>query len=376
MKKSLIALIVILNLSVLILTNCGKKGSTTQNEESFTIPVEVTTVERKTVLKEVKFTGDIRAEQDVKVFSKIPDRILSFEKDEGDYVAKGAVIAKIEATKIEQAVIQAQAAVVSVKAQLVNLEAEYNRGERLRKENAMSQQQFDAIATQYEATQALVDQSEAALAQAESQLADATVRAPISGIIGVRNYEQGDVASGPLSLVTIVQMNRVKVEINAPEQDLGQLLIGQCANLTVLSYPDEIFTGTINKISPVLDPVTRMSKIEIIVDNKDKRLKPGMFAEVQICVKTLENVLAVPKYAVIENTELTRINGEDVAVINSQIFVEQDGIAYLRDVEISYTNGIVSVVSSGVNEGENIVVVGQQSLKDSSKVKVIKEGVN
>jgi membrane fusion protein (multidrug efflux system) len=144
----------------------------------------------------------------------------------------------------------------------------------------------------------------------------------------------------------------------------------------VLSYPDEIFTGTINKISPVLDPVTRMSKIEIIVDNKDKRLKPGMFTEVQICVKTLKDVLAVPKYAVIENTELTRINGEDVAVINSQIFVEQDGIAYLRDVEISYTNGIVSVVSSGVNEGENIVIVGQQSLKDSSKVKVIKEGVN
>jgi len=375
MKRYLIVSIIILSLSSLFLTNCGQKGNTNESEDSLKIPVEIASVVRKTVLKEVKYTGDIRAEQDVKVFSKIPDRILSFEKDVGDYVTKGDVIARIEATKIEQAVIQVKAAMVSARAQMANLEAEYKRGERLIKENAMSQQQFDAVATQYEATQALVEQSEAALVQAKSQLADAKVTAPISGIIGVRNYEQGDMASSPLPLVTVVQMDRVKVEINAPEQDLGQLKVGQCANLSVLSYPDETFTGTIYKIHPVLDPITRMSKIEIIVDNTDKRLKPGMFAEVQICVKTLENVLAVPKYAVIENTELKRINGEDVAVINSQIFVENDGIAHLRDVDISYTNGVVSVVSTGVEEGENIVVVGQQSLKDSAKVKVVNKGV-
>jgi len=376
MKKKAIVFIVILNLILLAALNCGKKGSTDENEDSFRIPVQVMKVERKTISREVKYTGDIHAEQQVKVFSKIPDRILKFYKDEGDYVAKGDVIAVIEATKIEQAVVQARAAVLSARAQLVNLEAEYNRAKRLHQENAMSQQQFDAVAAKYEATKALMKQSEAALAQAESQLADAKVTAPISGIIGTRNYEQGDMATGPLPLVTIVQMNRVKVEINAPEQDLGQLKIGQHATLTVRSYPGETFTGTIQKISPVLDPVTRMGKIEIIVDNKDRRLKPGMFAEVEICVQTLPDVLVVPKFAVIENTELKRINGEDVAVVNSQVFVEKDGIAYLRDIEISYTNGEVAVVSSGVEEGENIVVVGQQSLKDGAKVKIVEQGVD
>ncbi len=369
MQKKLIVLLIIFSLSLALLTGCGKKANT--DEETIKIPVETATVERKTVVKEIQYTGDVRAEQEVKVFSKIPDRILSFEKDEGDYVAKGDVIAKIEATKIEQAVIQAKAALVGAKAQLANLEAEFKRGQRLIKENAMSQQQFDAVKTQYEATQALAEQSEAALIQAESQLSDAYVSAPISGIIGVRYYEQGDLAAGPMPLVTVVQMNRVKVEIYAPEQDFGQVKIGQRANLSVLSYPEETFTGIISKISPVLDPITRMGKIEILVDNKDKRLKPGMFAEVQICVKTLDDVIAIPKYAVIENTELQRINGENVAVVNSQVFVENEGVAYLRNIEISYTNGIVSVVSSGVQEGENIVVVGQQSLKDSAKVKVL-----
>ena len=91
MKRYLTIIIIILSLSSLFLTNCGQKGNTIESEDSFRIPVEIATVERTTVLKEVKYTGDIRAEQEVKVFSKVPDRILSFEKDVGDYVAKGDV---------------------------------------------------------------------------------------------------------------------------------------------------------------------------------------------------------------------------------------------------------------------------------------------
>ena len=372
MKKLLYVLLILFSISLFTFSSCKKKSSSDEN--SLIIPVETTQVKRKTVSKEVKYMGDVKAEQEVKIFSKIPDRIVRFEVDEGDYVKKGDVIAIIEATKIEQTVIQAKAALVSAKAQLANLKAEYERAQRLINENAMSKQQFDAIKTQYEAAQALVEQAEAGVAQAESQLQDANVTAPISGIIGVRNYEQGDMATGPLPLVTVVKMDRVKVEVDAPEQDFGQLKIGQCATLKVLSYPDKTFTGTINKISPILDPITRMGKIEIIVDNRDKQLKPGMFAEVQICVNSFENVLTIPKHAVIENIELKRINGEDVTIVKSQVFVIKDNVAHLRDIDISYTNGIVAVVSSGLEEGEQIVVVGQQSLKDNAKVKVLTQG--
>ncbi len=341
--------------------------------ESLKIPVEVAQVKKGTVTKELSYTGDVLAEQEVKVFSKIPDRILNFYKDEGDYVGKGQVIAKIEATRIEQAVVQSEAAVVSAKAQLANLEAEYQRAQRLYQENAMSKQQYDAVATQTEATRALVGQSEAVLAQAKSQLADAAITAPISGIIGVRYFEPGDMAAGPLPLLTIVQMNRVKIELNAPEQDMGELKVGQCSQIKVTSYPDEVFTGVINQISPVLDPITRMSKIEILVDNKDKRLKPGMFAEVTICVRTLQDVIVIPKLAVLQNTALQRVNGEDVAVIKSQVFVEQNNVAFLRDVNLGYINGTVAVIVDGLDISERIVVIGQQALKDSAEVKVMNE---
>ena len=371
-------IILILGLTTLLAfftMSCSKPGSNAK-ESDIKIPVEISQVTTSTVTKELTYTGDIHAEQEVKVFSKIPDRIISFKKDEGDYVARGDTIALIEATIIEQTVNQAKAALVSAKAQLVNLESEYRRAQRLQKENAISKQQFDGIATQYEATQALVEQSEATLAQARSQLADAAITSPISGIIGVRNYEQGDMAAGQFPLVTVVQMNRVKVEVNVPEQDLGELKVGQSCELSVLSFPDETFNGTINKIRPIMDPMTRMGKIEIIVDNKDQRLKPGMYAEVSICVKTFEDAIVVPKHAIIEKTEMQRIQGQDVAVVYSQVFVEQNGIALLRNIDINHSNGTVAVVSRGVQPGEKIIVVGQQSLRDSAQVKIIEEGGN
>ena len=371
MKKQIISLAAISVLIFALIAGCSNIDGSKEQEETIKIPVETISVSRKTITKEVTYMGDIRAEQDVKVFSKIPDRIISFEKDEGDYVQKGEVIARIEATKIEQAVVQARAAVASAKSQLANLQAEFQRAQRLIKENAISQQQFDAIKTQYQAAQAMVEQGEAALIQAQSQRADANVTAPISGIIGVRYYEQGDMATGPLPLVTVVQMKRVKAVVNAPEQDFGELKVGQCADLKVMSYPDRLFEGKITRISPVLDPITRMGKIEIIIDNSDGLLKPGMFAEVRICIRTLEDVLAIPKHAILESTELSRVNGLDVAVKKSQLFVEKDGLARLRDVEVGYSNGTVSVVTAGLTDGENIVIVGQQSLKDSVEVKVL-----
>ncbi|NOZ60358.1 MAG: efflux RND transporter periplasmic adaptor subunit [Calditrichaeota bacterium] len=372
MAKKIFSIFLISGLAIALLTGCGKKGNT--NEDALIIPVETTPVIRKDVSREVTYTGDIKAEKEVKVYSKIPDRIVKFEVDEGDYVKKGDVIARIEATKIEQAVVQAKAGLASARAQFANVKAEFERSKRLKAENAISEQQFDATKTQFEATKAMVEQAEAALVQAESQLDDAIISSPLSGIIGTRNYEEGDMATGPLPIVTVVQMNRVKVIIKAPEQDFGQLKVGQFGIVKVRSYPDETFKGKIIKISPVLDPLTRMGKIELLVDNKDKRLKPGMFAEVQIRIQALKNVIAIPKFVVIEKTELQRVNGEDVAVVNSHVFVVQDSVAHLRKVEISYTNGTISVVKSGVEEGEQIVVVGQQSLKDGSRVRVLNEG--
>jgi len=340
---------------VLILTGCSQPGSET--EEQAAVPVETMDIGYGDVIQSLSFNGDIKAEVEVKVFAKIPDRIVSFAVDEGDYVKKGETIANILATTIEQTARQAEAT-------KNNMEAEYARAQRLRKENAMSQQQFDAIQTQ-------VTQARAAFASAQSMLNDAQVTAPISGIIGKRYYEAGDMASPAMPLVSIVQMKNVKMILDATEEDLGKLAVGQEAEISVRSYADEVFKGKVQKISPVLDAITRLATVEVLIPNSDMKLKPGMFARAVVITGVLENVLVVPRHSVIESTSMVEDNGEDRVVKNYFVYVVNDSSkAEQRKLDVTYVNHQRIALKSGVEPGEQVVIAGQKNLRDDIPVLV------
>lgn len=331
-----------------IISGCQQGG---QDEEEARIPVQVNEVALGQVIQSLEYNGDIRAEYEVKVFSKIPDRIEKYFVDEGDAVQAGDPIAKIVATQIEQAVLQAEA-------QKNNVELEYARAKRLYRENVMSRQQYDAIETQ-------MVQARAALVSAKSQLKDATITAPISGIIGERYYEEGDMAAPSMPVASVVQMDNVKIEFEATEEDLGKLAVGQKAAVRVRSYPDETFVGRVIKISPVLDPMTRMATAELLLPNPDRKLKPGMYAELEITIGILEDVVVVPRHAVIESTSLKNVGGEDRVVKNYFVYVVNDSSrAEQRHLDVEYVNHRVIAVQSGVDVGEKLVVAGQNNLRD------------
>lgn len=357
-----------------ILVSCSSE-ETGSNENNEAIPVEVTTVERGDLIQSVNYIGDIKAEYEVKVFSKIPDRIEKFYVEVGDRVRKGDPVAKIVATTIEQAARQAEAALAAARVQEANLKLEYERAKRLYRENAMSKQQYDAIETQYEATKAQVEQAEAALLSARSQLSDALVTAPISGIIGNRYYDEGDMANPSLPLVTIVQMERVKTTFDVTEIDLGKIKIGQEATIKVKSYPDRQFEGRVIKVSPVLDPLTRMAEIEILIDNPNYLLKPGMFAQVEVTTGKIEQTIIVPRHAAIESTTMENINGEDQVVKNYFVFIVKEGKAEQRKLDVGYVNHQYLAVSSGIEVGEKLVTLGQNLLRDGSPVNIVNENL-
>jgi RND family efflux transporter MFP subunit len=342
-------------LLILILAGCQKSGKT---EEEFQVPVETVKVDFGNVEQSLFFNGDIEAEIEVKVFAKIPDRIEAFHVDEGGFVRKGDPVADILATTIEQAVRQAEA-------YKNNMESEYVRAQRLNQQGAMSQQQFDAIETQ-------VTQARAAFTSAQSQFGDATVLAPISGIIGKRYYETGDMANPAVPLVSIVQMDRVKLILQAAEQDLGRLAVGQDAEIRVKSYSSEAFRGRVSKISPVLDPMTRMAQVEVLTANPGHKLKPGMFAEVEVKTGTLKQVLTVPRYAAIENTSMETVDGREQVVKKYFVFVVGDSNKVeQRSINVIYINQINIAVESGLERGETIVVSGQNNLRDGMSVTAV-----
>lgn len=369
MVKKLSLILVALTAWYLV-SGCGKSDSS-DAEQKEKVPVEVSTVQLGKVVQSVKYRGDIAAEIEVKVFSKIPDRIEKYFVDEGDAVRKGDPIAQIVATTIEQGVKQAEAMLVAAKAQESNLAVEFERAQRLYQEDALSKQQFEAIKTQYESVQAQVRQAEAALASAKSHFSDATVTAPISGIIGKRYYENGDMANPAIPLVMIVKTERVKIMFNVTEQDLGKLAVGQIAKINVKAFPDQVFEGKVQKISPILDPTTRMAEVEVLVDNQKGILKPGMYAEVEVITGVIDNVIVVPRFAVIENTSLEKVGGVDQVIKNYYVFVVDSNLAHQKKLDVTYVNHNWLAVKSGISVGDKLVITGQNNLREGFPVLVI-----
>jgi RND family efflux transporter MFP subunit len=369
MKMKILMVLAIIILPFIF--NCSRSnGRDTEQEER--IPVETKTVTLGNVVQSLNYSGDIKAEYEVKVFSKISDRIEKFYVDECDTVKRGDNIAKIVATTIEQGVRQAQAALIAAKAQEANLASEYERALRLSKEDAMSIQQFEAIKTQYESVKAQVEQAEAALTSIKSQLGDANVKAPISGIIGKRYYEVGDMAAQN-PLVSIVQVKRVKIEFDATEEDLGKLSVGQMALVKVKAFPDQIFEGKVSKISPILDPATRMARVEVLVNNPTYQLKPGMYAELEVTTGIINDVIVIPRYVAIESTTLEKIGGEDQVQKNYYVFVVDSNKAVQRKLDVFYINHKSLAVAGGIKVGENVVVAGQHNLRDGMAVSTTTE---
>ena len=174
-------------------------------------------------------------------------------------------------------------------------------------------------------------------------------------------------------VVKIVQMERLKIIVNATEEDLGKLAVDQEAHIRVRSYPAQAFLGKVTKISPILDPVTRMADIEIMLDNKENFLKPGMYAEVQVVTGILENVIVVPRYATIENTTMENIGGKDEVVKNYYVYIVSDDKAKQVKLDVSYVNHNSISVDSALSLGDTLVVSGQNNLRNGIAVKIAKE---
>ena len=363
--------------AVLLISNCGKQKETASVEKERIFPVQVNKVKRANIERNIAYLGNLEAYQEVRVFSTIPTRITKLKVDVNDFVDEGNLLAVVDNIKIKQAVIQAEEGLKSIQAQYENALAEWKRIKKLYDQNAVSKSQYDIVRTQKEAAKAAVNQLKAGLKSAEEQLNDSFIKAPISGIISSRTYNVGDQTSPQFPAFTIVQMDKIKIYINIVESQIALIIPNQRVNITINTYPGDVFTGKVNKIYPTINPMTRTVKCEIIIDNPDYRLKPGGFARVEIVTDEHENVLVVPKYAIIEKTSLEYLGGEITNTrinIKKYVFIVKNSVALMQQIETDIVNNNYAEVISGLNDGEDIITIGQYNISDSSMVEIIEEG--
>jgi membrane fusion protein, multidrug efflux system len=244
----------------------------------------------------------------------------------------------------------------------------------LYKAKAISDSQWDQVVTQKEVASAGLQQAEAALKMAETQLGYATITAPISGYISNMAYRVGDMSTPQKPFATINQVETVKIIINVTEKDLGAIEKGQRSEISVSTYPDLIFEGIVTTVSPVIDPMTRTAKIEIIADNPDMKLKPGMFARISVIVAERENVLTIDKAATQKQTVLERggDNLRDDKVVEAySCFIVRDGVAKLATIKVGLESKTKYEVIEGLELGDKVVIMGQNNLSDSTLVNIV-----
>lgn len=366
----LIAGILLILILILALSRCSKGSSSNQaaGGKGMAVPVAVQTAKRGDVAKELVASGQLVGEQSVVISPKISGKVASVNVELGTRVNAGDVLFRLDDTEIQAQVRQQEANVEVMAARKrvaeqnrENATRQFERYRQLYEQGAISADTFDSYRLKLEQAEseepsANLAQAQASLSYQQSQLANTVITSPISGEVGAKNVEIGNTVSSTTQAVTVVNLDRVKVQVAVGEQHIGKIKQGQEVRVIVPSVREEPFTGLITNLSPAADPKTKSFYLEVKLENPDRVLKQGMFAEVHISTDRKENVLTVPVDAVVQKS------GENI------VYTVVDGAARENRVKVGISDGKVTEITGGLNEGDQVIVLGQQGLVDGTKV--------
>lgn len=335
-------------LTLAILTGCKPKNSSTPGSAAGgmpPIPVVVVEAKPQPVSEKLALVGTLTANESIEVKCEIDGTVQQVLFQEGQPVRKGTPLVVLDESKLSAQVAEAEANFkLSETTQL--------RNQQLRRDNLVSQQEFDTADANYR-------YNKATLELRRRLLTDARILAPFDGTTGSRLVSPGQVISRNTALTTLVDINPVKAEINVPERFLSRLAQNQVIDLSVAAFPGRLFKGTVFFIAPSVDTATRTTLVKANVPNPDNALKPGMFANLDLTLQVRDNALVIPEPAIAQMVD------QDRAII---YIVDAGGIARLNPVQLGIRlPGKVEVVS-GLTPGTKVIVEGHQKIGPGSKV--------
>lgn len=224
-------------------------------------------------------SGTLTPKEQATVRAEVGGSVLTVTAEEGQTVRKGQLLARIEARTASEAVTSATSSVRSQEQALDLARRELARAETLVGAGAIAERSVEAARNEVVRLESEVASARSRLMTARKTLGDATVTAPISGVVASRTVNQGDVVSPGTALYTIVVPSSIQLEASVPSAALGAIKLGADVTFEVRGYPDQTFTGTIERISPTADPTTRQVPVWVTVDNRSGRLVSGLFAD-------------------------------------------------------------------------------------------------
>jgi membrane fusion protein (multidrug efflux system) len=345
--RSLIALLCLTVVAACDNGSANTDGSSKKHdkEETLPVPVEVLTPFRGDVFAMYSGTASLETEEEAVIVAKVGGEVMELRVEEGDRVKAGDVLARLDGDRLRLEMQRAQA-------NLKKLEQEYDRNVELHEKGLVSAGAFEGI--KYE-----LDSLKAAYNLARLEYSYTDIRSPIDGVITERFIKVGNTISANDEAFQVSDMDPLLSYLFVPEKEFRRLKPGQLARMTVDAIPGEIFESSILRISPVVDPETGTFKVTLAVTDPSERLKPGMFGRFQIVFDQRENVLLVPRMAVLED------EGQ------KSVFIVEDGLARRRSIQTGYSMGENIEVIEGLSGDETVISLGQTGLKDGAEVTVV-----
>lgn len=325
------------------------------------VPVAVRSVKLAAVEESLKTTGDLVPMRDVYLYPAVPGkRIQQVFFERGQPVSQGALVVQLDDAEVVARLRQAKAGLQAARIQMALLEKDKKRLESLYREKAVAKQRLDHIQAEAQAARARVEEAQAALKALEEIHADFFLRSPISGIVAERYLDPGNLTDTRKPIVRITDETVLKVVFHVPEKDFGYMRTGMKGLCRLDAHPGRTFEGTVEVLSPVLDPRTRTALAELHLPNPDMALRSGMFAHVTVPLRTREAL-------VVDRDAVVRLPGTG----QPYVFVVEEGKARLRNVRLGIEQETFVEVVEGLDLKDQAIVRGQNRVVDGSRVEVV-----
>ena len=332
---------------VFLLSACqqGDQADEKEDDEVAPVPVETSKPVRGDILAVYSGTAPIEAFAEADVIAKVEGEIREILVEEGDQVEKGQILARLDGDRLRLELNESRA-------RLNKMERDFERNKELREKGLLSEGDFEKIRYDLEAL-------EAAFNLASLELDYTYIRAPIPGVISERYIKLGNTVRVGESMFRVTGFDPLVAYMHIPEREFRRISAGQPVAIDIDALAGKDFIASVTRVSPIVDPGTGTFKITIEIHDETLRIKPGMFGRMSIVFDRHENVLQIPRSAVIEDMG------------SETVFVVEDGKAVRRIVQTGYgEKGMVEIVD-GLGDTDDVIVVGQVGLKPDAKVSVI-----
>ncbi len=335
-----------LSLTAALASGCGVGEASVAPDDAIEaatpVPVETAQPSRADILATYDATTTIASDADAPVVAKVGGEVVQLLVEEGDRVVAGQVLAELDGERLRLEML-------SAKANLDQVRGEYSRYKDLAARGLVSEAMFESLRYDLEALEATYE-------LARLNYGYSKIRAPIDGIVSSRFVKIGQSIDMSDEAFRITDGSELLAYLQIPQAELGKFSAGQSATLTVDAMPNSTYAATIARISPTIDMRNGTFRATAFIDNDSGELAPGMFARFSIAYDRHTDALVIPRAALIEEDDQT------------SVYVVSDGAVARRVIEVGIESEDIVEVVGGLGADEVVVVTGQASLRDGSKV--------